>query len=134
MLAESATMYSTFVEVVKAVREKYANATELSMIEGTGNCFYSHSRNGIGCAIGCLFPADVAERLDTAGRHSDDGKPFVPGISSLLVDDEFAPVIRQTISPLVTSGQLATLQYWHDEARDVKEFLSHLDNYLDEHA
>jgi hypothetical protein len=117
-------MYETFEEVVKAVREKYANAEKLSKTE-FDMCIYSHKENGIGCAIGCLFAAEVAESFDQADPHT------TLTVSALLENKQIHEAVRQVISPIIRVDRLTDLQLWHDTSDSVAEFLQNLDAYLE---
>lgn len=121
-------MYGNFEEVVRAVREKYENATSLSIgtfhpkvsLTPLVGCQYSHKSNDIGCAIGCLFPADVAETFDRD----------VIGVRALANHKEFSDIFHSVISEDILIEELEILQGWHDHSTKVEEFREKLDEYL----
>lgn len=114
-------MYNTFLEVLQAVKQKYQGVEKLSRTDQDA-CVYSHAYNGVGCAIGCLIPAEEAELLDREGAN---------GIQAIL--DEYpdrAAIIDRHISPDIDAKDLIDLQLWHDSAENVEGFLALVDNAI----
>lgn len=100
------------VEAVDAVIDAYKDAKELCIDEEDGSPVYRHV-NGIGCAIGCLLPPEVAETLP------DEAIEYI--LSSGLY-----PEIRNWLSPSLREDVLIGLQAAHDSAGSVNDFLTKL--------
>lgn len=98
-------MYTTELEVLLEVQKQFGRASGLSMDETNGGCFYSHSVNGVGCAVGCLVPADVAETWD--------GNGFIDSISPEETEEYFDP----GLIPF-----LVKTQKWHDNSVSLEHF------------
>lgn len=115
-------MYTDFRELVIATRKKYENAAELS--RSGDSCIYSHRANGIGCAIGCHFPAEQAEQLDGGDGTSN-------GIRLILREPDKEAIVRTVISDAIDTNSLVALQSAHDTSRKVGGFLASIDRYLE---
>lgn len=115
-------MYETFLEVLEATREKYANATRLCRIESLQASVYNHIPNGIGCAIGCHFTAEEAATIVNSGVHWIYRHPYSNAHSLFLMQSKFAPSIR--------ADDLRLLQNTHDQAVDVDSFRAALDKMI----
>lgn len=133
---EVTPQYTDFRDLVVATRNKYENATALSRGEDGSGCFYGHDKNGLGCAIGCHFPPEVAAQFDAFGFSEIDEPPPIDskGIGALLRDAVLAEIIRERVSPAITRDQLSELQNMHDNVESVSDFLADLDDWITDHA
>ncbi len=118
-------MYETMRDLVIATKEKFQNATELS--RGKEGCLYGHSINGIGCAIGCHFPDEMARNWDAPPNLEPSD------IMAIATNNpEYVKQIR-TVIDIHTIGaeKLQRLQKAHDTAGTVAHFLQKLDSFLE---
>lgn len=112
-------MYRTIEEVIEATLERYEGVGDLSITQphiGPVRCLYGHEVNGIGCAIGCHVPAEVAEAMDRAGVLLEELRP-------VFLADVFADT--------VDSRDLYWLQKQHDGSKSVEEFRRRLRTRLE---
>ena len=126
-------MYQTYLEVLEATLAKYENAQALSkgmkVEDENGSmviqpkppgsilsgCYYRHSVNGIGCAIGCHLSDENAIFLEDSGV----GAGY---IFNMFYDEKTIPVLRAVFAESITPGQLQELQEAHDRADNVENF------------
>lgn len=84
-----------------------------------GGCLYSHDYNGFGCAMGCLFPRSLANRLEGIGRPYKSY--FGMGIQDIVGDNsEDAMIVRNMVAQCDIL-LLRKLQNWHDMTKDVND-------------
>lgn len=117
-------MFTNMHDLVKATREKYEGVEKLSK-RASGYCFYTHDINGVGCAIGCHFPADLARQFD--GDEPAISQTVDDILRNLDLGVEFCKVISMDID----IDDLAHLQAVHDDSQSAAEFCWHLDCYLE---
>lgn len=115
-------MLNTREEVVAKIKEKFLNATGLSLDYNRLNsdtdalkCLYSPILNGVGCAVGCLMPRSTDfERIEGRSVHSDSVKS----------------IVYQEISENVPIEFIAFLQAMHDSAASLQHFLDRLETAI----
>lgn len=107
---------NTKIEVADEILERYKGVKELCSDEwGEGS--YAHL-NGVGCAIGCLMPAESAAMLPTES------------VKEILANEIYSferDLIRCYVSEEVDSDFLESVQCLHDNAFDVDEFVYELE-------
>lgn len=129
-------MLSTRQEVIAEIKRRYEGVEKLSKADvnanGKSGCFYGHSVNGVGCAIGCLVSAEDAAALD---RIHDifGGSVSVFGLLGVRWGARSAQgrlILGKYIdldSPELTPDWFRRVQEAHDESKTVEEFLAELD-------
>lgn len=115
--------YNTYLEVLKATLAKYEFAKKTCNVEGMG--VYTHV-NGLGCAIGCHFPPEVAATFQEIAQR--EGQYVIGQLKyrSPIVAEHMA----YTFGPDISDAQLSELQCAHDNTRNVSEFVSKLERLI----
>lgn len=122
-------MFTTFKDLVQATRDKFTGATNLSrdMENGTAaftTCAYGHQVNGIGCAIGCHFPHDIAHDWD------QENAPISDMVMNSRYGYDRVQLAKVFDLNRISADELQRLQCAHDRSANVAEFLARCDNYL----
>lgn len=123
--------YKNFYEVVLAVRHIYEGAELISRADD-GGCVYSHRVNGIGCAIGCLFPDETASTWDAPPHESTTEAVMGTGLGELFekmpgIEEDFRKVMDLDD---IDVNDLAKLQQAHDNSNFAVDFITKLELYL----
>jgi hypothetical protein len=137
--------YNTIDEVIAEINKKYINVDRLSRIIGEG-CIYRHTRNGVGCAIGCLLDSDKALQLDTLFENNTtisclyndyytNEFDITEPTNDQMTNDQmqvlkyvFEDVFDMTT---ITINELSDIQHYHDRNDTVNQFLSGLNIFRD---
>jgi len=89
-------------------------------------CVYDHSINGVGCGVGCLFPAEIAALFD-----SRDKGGYIRGSNPVgSVRRDWQEEFNKRIHPDIPLVFLSELQSAHDSTRDTTKFRKRLHYYL----
>lgn len=133
--------YKTIEDIKKTILDKYKNITVLSQDDYDN--FYSHKYNGVGCAIGCLLPADLANSLDKV--HTEYAQSIEKLYSMYLKyknnndNTKYSPfdisryTVLQTVfeeyfnMETITIAELTVIQNCHDTSITVDGFFSKLE-------
>lgn len=125
-------VYNTFDEVVAEVKNKYNDVTKLSQTGRSVGCVYSHKINGVGCAIGCLLPNEIASELDNYVNATISGLYYSHKYQAdALITPEQYDILNYIFTDIfnmnsIHIAQLSKLQRHHDDVDTVDEFLFNL--------
>lgn len=134
-------MYKTLQEIKDKINQQFDGVDYLGVAIESDMATYSHnSKSGVGCAIGCLLPAELANKLQDISFNND--LYFLTTIYTAYehstVDDESLAVLKEVFSyfdfTAYSVNELAQFQRMHDHYVDafgpqaVKQFLLELND------
>jgi hypothetical protein len=111
--------FENFLDVLLHVQNKFNETNKLSRVGS--NCFYSHTINSIGCAIGCCFNYDEANTLQRNGTY----------IKYMAIDDICMSLINTRFNTdKISLEQLSYLQRLHDTSQNIDQFRERLNDLI----
>jgi len=127
-------MYTSLEQIINEITTQYSNVTELGLLLFGGTYSHKQSRNGIGCAIGCLLSEKVAEQLEQvcAEEEAYGIQELYENGGRFTTNDVFLRdyVFSQFDFTDYTIHDLAAIQKIHDSAASVSEFLDTLNKWF----
>jgi hypothetical protein len=138
--------FSSLRKLAEATLEKYEKADSLAKYatENRTGCFYSHKVNQVGCAIGCHFTPDEADKLDDIGGsvwsiyHQTEGggkeileRRFLIRPAPRYGATETFNLIGVQDDPAgISIEELRYFQIMHDRSEDVQDYRNRLRFFL----
>lgn len=122
-------MINTWLQLLEETLHKYENAATTANTNPedpkNGHCSYAHDVNGIGCAIGCHLPAQVALYVEqeNPGETIDNILKYESNLG--------AQEIRRYINvDAIGIDKLKKLQSLHDGSKNVDRFRFQLEEEI----